>query len=209
MLSIRDSEYIFPILSTKNGASQTLSIKARNTQYTLIYKSNIKIPFHSTQLTTRRFSGDLNLRRLIQSSKMSDHHRTEYSWTNERHMHYLNSMEASFVRTMLQNNNNNNAHLLPRLDRYLPDTSESTLDLKSDRRRRHSTSGMRNLAHVSLCRNIPDARTRTHKKSGKLSSQPHTSSQDQVVPQLENGTADNFARGLPDVPAVTSAAPLK
>ncbi|KAL7183839.1 hypothetical protein ACSBR2_026088 [Camellia fascicularis] len=128
---------------------------------------------------------------------MSDHDRTEYSWTNERHMHYLNSMEASFVRTMLQNNNNNNAHLLPRLDRYLPDTSESTLDLKSDRRRRHSTS------------DIPDARTRTHKKSGKLSSQPHTSSQDQVVPQLENGTADNFARGLPDVPAVTSAAPLK
>ncbi|GFY83233.1 hypothetical protein Acr_03g0001190 [Actinidia rufa] len=69
-------------------------------------------------------------------------------WTNERHMHYLSSMEASFVRTMLENN----GHVL-RLDRTLPDSSESTLDLKLDRRRRYSTSeeGDRvQMAHVSL-----------------------------------------------------------
>uniref|UniRef100_A0A2P2KX08 Uncharacterized protein MANES_14G027400 n=1 Tax=Rhizophora mucronata TaxID=61149 RepID=A0A2P2KX08_RHIMU len=64
----------------------------------------------------------------------------EEPWTNEKHVHFLNSMEASFVRTMLENNTR-----WLRLDRYLPDSSESTLDLKSDQRRtkKHcaSTSG--------------------------------------------------------------------
>ncbi|KAL3647355.1 hypothetical protein CASFOL_008323 [Castilleja foliolosa] len=39
-------------------------------------------------------------------------------WTNERHINFLNSMEASFVQSMF-----------PPLDRYLPDISESTKDL--------------------------------------------------------------------------------
>ncbi|KAH1139798.1 hypothetical protein GLYMA_10G237600v4 [Glycine max] len=48
-------------------------------------------------------------------------------WTDEKHLHYLNTMEASFVRTMLHHY----AVVSPlRLDRYLPDTSESTLDSK-------------------------------------------------------------------------------
>lgn len=72
-------------------------------------------------------------------------------WTNERHVDFLNSMEASFVRTNLiinnniNNNNNNNFVSPPPLDRYLPDSSDSTLDSYSQRRamarRRHSTSG--------------------------------------------------------------------
>ncbi|KAB5525453.1 hypothetical protein DKX38_023202 [Salix brachista] len=45
-------------------------------------------------------------------------------------------MEASFVRTMLENNSP-----LLRLDRYLPDSSESTLDLKSQRKKKHGTPG--------------------------------------------------------------------
>ncbi|XP_059629301.1 uncharacterized protein LOC132271824 [Cornus florida] len=86
-------------------------------------------------------------------------------WTNERHLKFLNSMEASFVRTMFENNGR------PlRLDRYMPDSSESTLDLKKERPRRHSTSDIR------------ESRARTDKKSRKRASQPYTS--DQVVPQL-------------------------
>lgn len=45
-------------------------------------------------------------------------------WTEEKHVHFLNTMEDSFVRTMLHRYQ----HL--RLDRHLPDTSESTLDSK-------------------------------------------------------------------------------
>lgn len=45
-------------------------------------------------------------------------------WTNEKHLHFLNSMEASFVQSMLHNNSR-----FPPLDRYLPDTSDSTHDL--------------------------------------------------------------------------------
>ena len=48
-------------------------------------------------------------------------------WTDEKHLRFLNSMEASFVRTMLEANYG----LRLRLDRHLPDTSDSTLDLKS------------------------------------------------------------------------------
>ncbi|PSS32391.1 Protein Rev like [Actinidia chinensis var. chinensis] len=102
-------------------------------------------------------------------------------WTNERHMHYLSSMEASFVRTMLENN----GHVL-RLDRTLPDSSESTLDLKLDRRRRYSTS------------DIPNPRSRTDSKTRRPPSQPFTSSLDQVVPQFENPTVDGIARGHPN-----------
>ncbi|KAK4838787.1 hypothetical protein QYF36_016412 [Acer negundo] len=52
-------------------------------------------------------------------------------WTDEMHLHFLKSMEASFVHTMLENNNGGRRHL--RLDRQLPDSSDSTLDLKKHR----------------------------------------------------------------------------
>lgn len=60
-------------------------------------------------------------------------------WTNERHVHFLNSIEASFVQTLLENNNA--ARFLP-LDRHLPDSTDSTLDTPKERRRRFSTSGI-------------------------------------------------------------------
>ncbi|TYH98225.1 hypothetical protein ES332_A12G294600v1 [Gossypium tomentosum] len=62
------------------------------------------------------------------------------SWTDEKHVRFLNSMEAWFVRTMLENNDL--YHL--RLDRHLPDCSESTLDCKQHNvqsRRKHASSG--------------------------------------------------------------------
>ncbi|XP_029128853.1 uncharacterized protein LOC114916396 [Cajanus cajan] len=55
-------------------------------------------------------------------------------WTDEKHLHFLNTMEASFVRTMLHHYGLVSTQPL-RLDRYLPDTSESTLDSKPNRTR--------------------------------------------------------------------------
>uniref|UniRef100_A0A5B6YV35 Uncharacterized protein n=1 Tax=Davidia involucrata TaxID=16924 RepID=A0A5B6YV35_DAVIN len=110
-------------------------------------------------------------------------------WTNERHVNFLNSMEASFVQAMFENNGRH--HL--RLDRYLPDSSESTLDLQKERRRRHSTSDI--------------TETKSDKKMRRLSSQSYTSSQDQVVPQLGNRRGDKDERGHAAGVPVTSLSP--
>jgi hypothetical protein len=88
--------------------------------------------------------------------------KTASFWTDEKHVNYLNTMEASFVRTMFENKNccssssSNHNRVIPkidhhrqilRLDRNLPDSSESTLDLKPHQRRRtrkyHAPSGIR------------------------------------------------------------------
>ncbi|KAG4939699.1 hypothetical protein AAZX31_16G173300 [Glycine max] len=107
-------------------------------------------------------------------------------WTDEKHVHFLNSMEASFVRTMLQNQGNSvstTRHSLP-LDRYLPDSSESTLDLKPNPRRR------------TIKHHAPsDSMGPTTRRTRRRSSQPYNSSQDQAVPQVENereGAACNW-----------------
>lgn len=61
------------------------------------------------------------------------------SWTNEKHLQFLSSVEASFVRTMLDGNGGN---CLLRLDRYIPDSSESTQDcLKSKRKKKLHPTG--------------------------------------------------------------------
>ncbi|KAL7107155.1 hypothetical protein ACP275_06G036200 [Erythranthe tilingii] len=90
-------------------------------------------------------------------------------WTNERHVDFLNSMEASFVQTMLENNGR-----FPRLDRYLPDTADSTVDLGKERRRRHSASDI-----------VEPSARRTDTKGRILSCQ------DQVVPQFQNKRDDD------------------
>uniref|UniRef100_A0A5B6YTX2 Uncharacterized protein n=1 Tax=Davidia involucrata TaxID=16924 RepID=A0A5B6YTX2_DAVIN len=123
----------------------------------------------------------------MDTNKVSD---PSWCWTNERHVHFLNAMEASFVRAMFENNRR-----LLRLDRYLPDSSESTLDLKKERRKRQSTSAS----------DIMESRT--DKKLKRLSSQPYTTSQDQVVPQLGNTTGQTDERDRPDDVSVTSVAP--
>jgi hypothetical protein len=90
--------------------------------------------------------------------------KTSSFWTDEKHVNYLNTMEASFVRKMFENKNccccssssSNHNRMIPtidhhrqilRLDRNLPDSSESTLDLKPHQRRRtrkyHAPSGIR------------------------------------------------------------------
>ncbi|TKY51278.1 transmembrane ascorbate ferrireductase [Spatholobus suberectus] len=94
-------------------------------------------------------------------------------WTDEKHLHFLNTMEASFVNTMLHRYGVS-THPLP-LDRYLPDTSESTLDSKPNRRpKKHAPAD-------SMGR--PRAR-RTKRRSSQLL---QNSSAEQAVAQLENG----------------------
>ncbi|CAJ1952685.1 unnamed protein product [Sphenostylis stenocarpa] len=96
--------------------------------------------------------------------------KTPSFWTDEKHMHFLNTMEASFVRAMLENQGTSNpspTHHSLRLDRYLPDTFDSTLDLKPHPHR------IRKL-HAPADSIGPRSRPR------KRSSQPCNSSQDQV-----------------------------
>ncbi|KAF3433011.1 hypothetical protein FNV43_RR24113 [Rhamnella rubrinervis] len=105
----------------------------------------------------------------------------ENSWTNEKHVKYLNSMEQSFVRAMFENNINNGGGRVLRLDRYLPDTSESTLDLKPHRSKKYYISD-------STCKRGRRDRRAEKRSRRVMLSQPLTSSssQDQVVPQFEN-----------------------
>ncbi|KAE9611298.1 hypothetical protein Lal_00011660 [Lupinus albus] len=90
-------------------------------------------------------------------------------WTDEKHVHFLNTIEASFVTTMLHRY---------RLDRHLPDTSDSTSDSKPN--------NINNNKHALLPSDsvVPRIKRRTRRRT----SQPLNSSQEQVVPQLENAT---------------------
>ncbi|KAM1024916.1 hypothetical protein FF1_038079 [Malus domestica] len=89
------------------------------------------------------------------------------SWTNEKHVEFLNSMEESFVRAMFEKKKD---HRHPsRLDRYFPNTSDSTLDLKTNSRisKNHNSSQGGRMGG------------RCHKRSRMLSSQPSIASQNQ------------------------------
>ncbi|GKV04978.1 hypothetical protein SLEP1_g17052 [Rubroshorea leprosula] len=104
-------------------------------------------------------------------------HQTDQPWTDEKHVRFLNSMEAWFVRTMLGDTSR-----LLRLDRYLPDSSESTLDSKLilASKKNHATSVNFMGTRSTLINGRADMRLR-----GPSPSQPHDSSEDQVVPQME------------------------
>ncbi|KAK7391131.1 hypothetical protein VNO78_19520 [Psophocarpus tetragonolobus] len=102
-------------------------------------------------------------------------------WTDEKHLHYLNNMEASFVRTMLHRY----AVVSPqplRLDRYLPDSSESTLDSKPNRTRTRTRT--RPKKHAPSPDSMVPRGRRTKKRSSH--SQLRNSSTDQVDSQVEN-----------------------
>ncbi|KAL6005626.1 hypothetical protein ACLOJK_006196 [Asimina triloba] len=99
-------------------------------------------------------------------------------WTNERHISFLNWIEASFVRRMLQNKDprlltcaRGDRHHLPRLDRFLPDSAESTRDF-DERRRRDRTR-----ASNGMCEGREKAR--------KGSICPPDASADQVGSELQ------------------------
>ncbi|KAK2653814.1 hypothetical protein Ddye_013670 [Dipteronia dyeriana] len=119
-------------------------------------------------------------------------------WTDERHLHFLKSMEASFVHTMLENYNGRHRQL--RLDRQLPDTSDSTLDLKKRRTINKHVNPAADIIIGSRRRNSnidskADKRPRRHSSSYR----PYTSSQDQVVPLMENRRDDKDESGSTNV----------
>ncbi|KAG4907885.1 hypothetical protein AAZX31_20G144400 [Glycine max] len=94
-------------------------------------------------------------------------------WTDEKHRHYLNTMEASFVRTMLHHYVVVSPQPL-RLDRYLPDTSESTLD---SRTKKHAPAD-----------SVGRSRGRRRKRrSSKNQVQNSSAVEEQGVSDLENG----------------------
>ncbi|XP_023552558.1 uncharacterized protein LOC111810184 isoform X1 [Cucurbita pepo subsp. pepo] len=101
---------------------------------------------------------------------------TKPFWTNEKHMHFLNSMEASFVRSMFKNRNHRR---LLRLDRHLSDTADSTLDSPHKNRKKHS---------ISVGTRMDG---RSSRRSRRIPSLPHTSIQDQVVPQMEERAVED------------------
>ncbi|PON50811.1 hypothetical protein PanWU01x14_220480 [Parasponia andersonii] len=113
---------------------------------------------------------------------------SDEGWTDEKHLRFLNSMEASFVRTMLESSSNgiSRSTRLLRPDRPLPDTSDSTLDLKSQKTKpKHGIS-----SEYAGSRGRMDRRA--EKRSRRIvSSEPLNSSQDQVVPQMENREVDD------------------
>ncbi|XP_030536795.1 uncharacterized protein LOC115745394 isoform X2 [Rhodamnia argentea] len=100
-------------------------------------------------------------------------------WTDEKHCRFLNSVEASFVRAVFGSKNENDSSGdhdgVLRLDRHLPDCSESTQDLQSQRRKKSTTSSSDGVG--------PRLRSdgRQDKRSRKISSQPKRDSpRDQV-----------------------------
>ncbi|ESR35127.1 hypothetical protein CICLE_v10006265mg [Citrus x clementina] len=97
-------------------------------------------------------------------------------WTNEKHLHYLNAMEAAFVHKMLDNKRR-----LPRLDRYLPDTSDSTLDLNTHPTKKQATTSRSSAGNKTGMDSRADKRLTRRRRSNR----PYTSSEDQVVPQIE------------------------
>ncbi|XP_019200216.1 PREDICTED: uncharacterized protein LOC109193842 [Ipomoea nil] len=125
-----------------------------------------------------------------QSNSSTSSSRTSY-WTNERHGHFLNSLESSFVRNMFGKQHRDDDDEDRRLDRVLPDSAESTLDHGSGngRGRKHSSTGLQDILRK---------RGDTDKATRRPSSKSFTSNQDQVVPQLKYAKEDKDAENNVD-----------
>ncbi|CAL0315993.1 unnamed protein product [Lupinus luteus] len=97
-------------------------------------------------------------------------------WTNAKHVHFLNTIEASFVTTMLHRY---------RLDRHLPHTSDSTSDSKPI----HINNNKHALSPSPSDSVVPRIRRRRRRMRR---SRAQNLSQEQVVPQLENAREEGF-----------------
>nr|XP_043618407.1 uncharacterized protein LOC122590135 [Erigeron canadensis] len=100
--------------------------------------------------------------------------RNGYRWTNDKHLRFLKSVEASFVKTMMANGDSRN---LP-MDRDVPDSCESTLDAKE------MTSTKRRKRHFST--DTLEASISIDRKVRRLSEFHPSSHDDQVVPQIKH-----------------------
>ncbi|XXG67193.1 hypothetical protein AAC387_Pa06g0596 [Persea americana] len=101
------------------------------------------------------------------------------SWTDEKHLSFLNWMEASFVKRMHERDDQPSLTYaavdghLP-LDRFLPDGSDSTVDFQNRRP---------NINEKKTQANDHDGARRA--TNGRRERKRRNGSQDQVVPQLE------------------------
>lgn len=138
-------------------------------------------------------------------------------WTNERHLSFLSSMEETFVRNMMESHTHrmlinaaadggaahhhhrrrrhHHHHLVhrlesPRLDRYVPDISESTLDLQTAK---NSSRSVRISDQVG--------RSGRRHRERPPTSHPYKISLDQVVPHAGDnaGDKDEKERGRPQL----------
>ncbi|XP_050386817.1 uncharacterized protein LOC126803106 [Argentina anserina] len=93
------------------------------------------------------------------------------SWTNEKHVQFLNTMEASFVCSMFESKGRLARY---RLNRFVPDTSDSTLDRIKTPRTTKKSGPVRGMDGGAV------------RRTRRLRSQPFISSHlDQVVPEFE------------------------
>ncbi|KAF8413123.1 hypothetical protein HHK36_001099 [Tetracentron sinense] len=124
-------------------------------------------------------------------------------WTNEKHASFIYSMEASFVQTMLQNDRCSRLTYTttprPRLNRYLPDISESTLDSKNRRDTKTTQLYFQDLLNPNTGNNV-----RTGGKTSSLSSQPHDASQDQESIRTTTALLNLPRNGFPSTGAKTA-----
>lgn len=133
-------------------------------------------------------------------------HREEENWTNERHLDFLSSMEDTFVKNLLESHRfaagnhhrrcnrrrSADGHVLHRLenlrlDRYVPDCSESTRDL-------HST---KNTSRSVQVWDLVSRSGRRHNKERPTTTHPYKISHDQVVPQVEDNSGDKDGKERP------------
>ncbi|KAI4363647.1 hypothetical protein MLD38_019837 [Melastoma candidum] len=105
-----------------------------------------------------------------------EHEQPSGHWTNEKHCHYLDAMESSFVRTMLEERS---AGRSTRLDRYIPDSSDSTRDSPSRTWNKHHNSS----SSSSSGKGKKDARD-DNKRWRRHPTTDDNSVLDQVVPQM-------------------------
>ncbi|KAL5727592.1 hypothetical protein ACHQM5_000772 [Ranunculus cassubicifolius] len=128
-------------------------------------------------------------------------------WTNEKHLNYLNRMEASFVKTMFENSDDFPRSMLsysggsssstssgatsaapPALNRYVADSAESTRDIKYRRNIKQETDDTRSTANDGK---------KNERKSRRRSSRPYDAfNQDQVVPQMRKSDKVDSSRNL-------------
>ncbi|KAL4188233.1 hypothetical protein AMTRI_Chr09g22880 [Amborella trichopoda] len=99
------------------------------------------------------------------------------NWTDEKHMSYLSSMEASFVRRMFHSNEQGIVQQSTRLDRYMPDSADSTLDSGTRAGKGFMVPDSEETNTIHPCKV-------SRKKKGFL---PKTICTDQVVPIFGNG----------------------
>ncbi|KAF7852366.1 hypothetical protein BT93_L0918 [Corymbia citriodora subsp. variegata] len=115
-------------------------------------------------------------------------------WTDEKHLHFLDSLESSFLRAMFVRRSRGP---VLRLDRYLSDSSESTCDSAPARTRKKRT-------RRDICR-LDGPAAKKSRRSRQSRTPP--CDDDQVVPQIAKSAAGEDEEEDPTSVQATQARP--